>query len=353
MNRYKNLIVSALALLMLVLMVVLVTCQPGDNAEGEPVPTTVSLPRQERLVGVCLPQENDAWTVTGNYLQSQLTALGYQIKLVYGDGTAQSQNTLLLALMEQGADCLVVTPIDSSAMTEAQNAALEKKIPILSYGTLLMDTEAVAGYICYDYQEMGASVSRYIEEKLSLSTAEKENRRYTLELFMGAPEDYNAILLHKGILSELEPYLAAGVLECKSRRIAFEDSCIPEWSQLSAEKACTGRLENKYEGTAPDICICASDSIAAGVISSLEKAGVTDFPLVTGNGATEKGMENLKAGKQALTVRTDPADPAKACCAMVDMVLFGVTPQFTVGEVLNNVTNVPTAFCGFTLVDDQ
>lgn len=351
MNRYKSLMISLASLLVLVLMVALATCQPGGGTEGEPVTTTVPLVRQERLVGVCLPQESEAWAATGNQLQSQLTALGYHVKLTYGDGTAQSQNTLLVELMDQGADCLVVAPVDSAAMAEAQSAALEKKIPILSYGSLLMDTEAVAGYICYDYQEMGASVARYIEEKFSLSTAEKENRSYTVELFMGAPEDYNAMLLHKGILGELEPYLTAGVLECKSRRIAFEDSCIPEWSQLSAEKSCNGRLKNSYPGDAPDICICASDSIAAGVISSLEKAGITELPLVTGNGATEKGMENMNAGKQTLTVRTDPADPAKACCAMVDMVLFGVTPDFAMGEVFNNVTNVPTALCGFTLVE--
>ena len=352
MNRYKSLMISALAMVVLVLMVVLVTCQPGSDTESEPATATVPLVRQERLVGVCLPQESDAWTTTGNQLQSQLTALGYRVKVVYGDGTAQSQNTLLLELMDQGAACLVVAPVDSAAMAQVQNAALEKKVPILSYGSLLMDTEAVAGYICYDYQEMGASVARYIEEAFSLSSAEKENRSYTVELFMGAPEDYNAMLLHKGILGELEPYLTAGVLECKSHRIAFEDSCIPEWSQLSAEKSCNGRLKNSYPGGAPDICICASDSIAAGVISSLEKAGITKLPLVTGNGATQKGMENLSAGKQTLTVRTDPSDPAKACCAMVDMVLFGVTPDFNMGEVFNNVNNVPTALCGFTLVDN-
>lgn len=353
MNRYKSLIISALALLGLVLLVVLVTCQPKSDPLDARADTTAPLERQERLVGVCLPQETDAWVITGNHLQTQLAALGYQVKLVYSDGTAKSQNTHLLELMEQGADCLVVSPIDSAAMAEAQSTALAKNIPILSYGSLLMDTLAVAGYICYDYQGMGAEIARYIEETLSLSTAEKENRSYTVELFMGAPEDYNAMLLHKGILSELEPYLTDGVLECKSHRTAFEDTCIPEWSQLSAEKSCSGRLKNYDSGTAPQICICASDSIAAGVISALEKAGFTELPLITGNGATELGMDNLSAGKQTLTVRTDPADPANVCCAMVDMVLFGVTPDVPIGEVWNNVTNVPTAFCGFTLVDNK
>lgn len=352
MKCCKRLLLSVLSL---VLIMLLAACGSDTDSQQTTTEATVPLPRQDRCVGVCLPEQSDAWTATGNQLQTQLTALGYQVDLVYGDGTAKTQNRLLLELIDRNIDCLVTAPVDSAAMAEAESAALSRNIPILSYGALLMDTEAVAGYICYDYQEMGASIARYIEETFSLSTAEKENRSYTVELFMGAPKDYNAVLLHRGIMSVLEPYLTAGVLECKSRRTAFEDSCVAEWSQLSAEKACAGRLTSSYGDTAPDICICASDSIAAGVITALEKAGIPaeSMPIVTGNGATEKGLANLAAGKQVLTVRTDPADPAIACCAMVDMVLFGVKPDFAVNAVYNNVTNVPTALCGFTLVDNE
>lgn len=346
MKRYKNLIIAGGALAALALILVVLFCLlPGK----ESVPDPIILNREDKLVGICLPDESDAWLTAGKQLKKELTEVGYQIELCYADGTAQTQNRLLLELMDKGADCLVVAPVDSAVMTEASQAALEKKIPILSYGSLLMDTAAVAGYICYDYQGMGEEIGRYVVQKLSLQNAERDDKIYTAELFMGSPEDYNAVLLHKGIMNVLSPYLEAGVLECKSRRTDFEDCCIQDWSAAEAERLTGNRLKN-YLGVAPDVCICASDSIAAGVIRGLEANALTGF--VTGNGATEEGLANLKAGKQGLTVRTDPSSPAKLCAAMADLAVFGAAPDFALGEVFNNVVAVPTALCPFTLVDE-
>ena len=355
MNRYRSPFISAVALMLLLVLAITVILSVGKKSGTDTTATAPALvdalTRAEKTVGICLPIEDDAWTSTGQQLQSQLTALGYQVQLVYGDGTAQKQNGLLLALMEQGADCLVISPVDSAAMTEAANAALEKNIPILSYGSLLMNTEASAGYICYDYQGMGAEIGKYVAQKLALSTAKAERRVHTVELFMGAPEDSNAKLFHDGLVSALTPYRTEGVLEVKSRRISFEDSCILDWSADNAEKECANRLKNSYAGNAPDVCICASDSIAAGVIRALDKAGVSS--LVTGNGDTQTGKENMQSGKQMLTVSTDPAVPAQACGAMVDWVLFGAATDLKMGTTFNNVTEVPTALCGFTIIDKK
>ena len=136
-----------------------------------------------------------------------------------------------------------------------------------------------------------------------------------------------------------------------SGRLVFEDCCIPNWSEDAAKQACLTRLENSYDAGAPDICICASDTIAAGVISALETKGVQpeNWPVITGNGATETGVSNLASGKQALTVRLDAANPAEVCVAMVDRALFGAVPDFPLGEIFNNVINVPTAFCDYEL----
>lgn len=368
MIQNKNLLVAAAALVLLVVLIALAFLIPSPAEKSTPPQETVTPPstegtaplqtqsqlRQELTVGICLPAEIDAWTATGAILQKQLSQRGYTTELVYGDGTAKAQNQLLLELVKKNVSCIVLAPVDSAAMTEAGTAALEKDIPILSYGALLMDTEAVSGYICYDYFEMGADLARYIEKKLSLSNAAKAERSFTMELFMGSPEDYNAVLLHQGLLSELEPYLTLGTLECKSHRTAFEDSCIFDWSETAAEKACDSRLRHYPEGK-PDIMICASDSIAAGVIRSLEKRGITteNMPLITGNGATSVGLANLAAGKQALTVKTDSAVPAEVCCAMVDWVVLGQKPTFPLIETYNNVKNIPTALCGFTIVEGE
>lgn len=350
MNRKYLLIVALCCLL-----AIFAGCGKDAAKNAEPAPTVTPLARQDKLIGICLPAESEAWTVTGEMLKNQFSGAGYQVALSFGDGTAQTQNQLLLDLIKQNVSCIVLSPVDSAALAESTDTARSRNIPILSYGSLLMDTEAAAGYICYDYLEMGVSVAKYIEQKFTLANAEREGRNYTVELFMGAPEDYNAMMLHKGILSVLEPYLTTGVLESYSRRTAFEDSCIYGWSEGAAEKACAARLQRSYGDSVPDICICASDAIAGGVIRALEDVRVTqDFwPFVTGNGATAPGLSNLDAGKQALTVRTDPNVPAAACCAMADYVLFGVKPNTPLDTTFNNVAEVPTALCGFIIVEGE
>ena len=64
-------------------------------------------------------------------------------------------------------------------------------------------------------------------------------------------------------------------------------------------------------------------------------------------------MDNLRSGSQLLTVHTEAAALADTCVAMVDRVLFGLEPAFAVSEIFNNVVSVPTALCGFSLMDEN
>ena len=363
MNRLKDpkiIAIALLSLVLLVLLIVFVAGKPGKNT-GNPPATTVPpttepivvdpLERQEKLVGICLPDKS-TWGVAGDRLNAELVNLGYKTKLLYGDGTAKKQNSQMLELVNLNVDCIVIAPVDSVPMAEAAKAALSKKIPVLSYGSLLMDTEAAVGYVCYDYEAMGAEVATYVATQLKLDTAKAENRVHSVELFMGSPENYNAVQFYNGVMSVLDGYRSAGVLEIKSLRTTFEICSIEGWSKENAKVECANRLKNHYKGEAvPDACICASDNIAAGVIEALDEREKTS--LVTGNGNTAAGQRNIAAGKQALTVNSTIDEPAIACAAMVDWAIFGAMPQVKLGRVSNNAVTIPAALCSFTLVKKE
>lgn len=357
MNNRRLFSILALALSALLIVAVVLTgrLSKGDTPPLENPTGNTALPviREDKVVGICFPSQSQSWINTGGLLKDRLEADGYRVLLSYGDGTAGGQRALIASLLEQSVHCIITTPVDSAALPAAAELAQEKGVPILAYGSLLMDTAAVSGYISYDYFEMGVAIARRLESELSLLEAEAENRSYTVELFMGDPKDSNALLLYNGLLSVLEFYLQGGVLNCQSGRISFEDNCVPGWSEESAARACVTRLRNYYKKTPPDILLCASDDIAGGIITALENAGISQnqWPLVTGNGASEIGLSNLESGKQWLTVRNNAADPADACTAMVDRALFGVQPDFPLHEVFNNVISVPTALCGFSLME--
>ena len=357
-----KLLICILSLTFLVLLVVLPNKQSAPAPTPEPdtdqvqvsdAPEISPADRAGKLVGICLPAQSGEWTDAAILLKEQLEEKGYRVALAYGNGTAEGQTAAMNSLRLQKADCLIVAPVDSAALPDPQKNA-EGTTPILCYGSLLMDTANVAGYVCYDYFGMGIAIAHRIESALSLSTAYDDGRSYTTELFMGAARDYNAILLHQGLRSVLDPYFETGVLEVLSGRLEFEDCSIAGWSAESAAKACTTRLANHYPDRLPNICIGASDNIAAGVIQALEETAPAEghWPLVTGNGATEEGLAFLEQGKLFLTVFTDPADPAKACAEMVDMVLFDTQPEFPVTQTFNHVVDVPTALCDFRVMGE-
>lgn len=357
-----KLLICILSLTFLVLLVVLPNKQTApaptpepdtDQVQASDTPEISPADREGKLVGICLPAQSGEWTDATMLLKEQLEEKGYDVTLAYGNGTAEGQTAAMNSLRLQKADCLIVAPVDSAALPDQQDKA-EDATPILCYGSLLMDTANVAGYVCYDYFGMGAAIAVHIENALGLKTAYDEDRSYTTELFMGASRNYNAILLHQGLRSVLDPYFETGVLEVLSGRLEFEDCSIAGWSAESAAKACATRLANHYPDRLPNICIGASDNIAAGVIQALEEVATPDSnrPLVTGNGATEEGLAFLEQGKLFLTVLTDPADPAKACAEMVDMVLFDTKPDFPVTQTFNHVIDVPTALCDFRVMGE-
>ena len=347
MKQDKLLLILCGVLAVLLIIAALLPKQTDNLSTQQPGQTVSEIHRANKLVGICLPAQTDAWQDAGHLLKSKLESAGYRVELSFADGTAQGQSALLKTLLDQGVNCLIAAPADSAAMTEAEDASKAKGVPLLAYGSLLMDTDAVSGYICYNYYEMGADIAKYVLSQLQIG-----DKPATIELFMGSAKNYNALLLHRGLLSVLQPYIDSGKLIAASGRLDFEDCCIPNWSADAAKQACLTRLENSYPAGAPDVCICASDTIAAGVIAALETKGVPqeNWPMITGNGATDTGTANLTAGKQALTVRLDAANPAGLSVAMVDRALFGTVPDFPLGEIFNNVINVPTAYCDYELL---
>lgn len=353
-ERHVKLLFCVLCLALLVTLVTVVGSKPATpdtadptNGQADLSPTEDPVPRAEKLVGICLPADTPEWAQAGQHVKIQLENAGYRTATACGDGTAQGQLDAIDRLLDQQVHCLILAPVDSALLPQDKEIA----VPVLSYGSLLMDTDRVSGHICYDYYGMGAAIANQIESALALKDAAADGRSYSLELFMGASRDHNALLLYQGYRSVLDNYLDAGVLECKSGRLAFEDCAIAGWSAEVAQKACDARIENYYPDAQPDIVICASDAIAQGVIQSLDPADATAgvWPLITGNGATQEGLSNMDQGLQFLTVSTDPADPAKACVAMVDLVLFTRRPTVSLSYTFNHVVDVPTALCGFRI----
>lgn len=326
----------------------------AEEATEEVVDTTASTGGKK--IGVAMPtQSSERWINDGANMKEQLEALGYEVDLQYAEDDVQAQVSQIENLIANGANCLVVAAVDSSALVNVLAQAKENGIPVIAYDRLLMDTDAVSYYATFDNKGVGTAIAEYIVEAKDLEGAKAAGKSYTIEFFMGSPDDNNALFLYNGVMEVLKPYLDDGTLVCKSGLTSFEDTCILRWSQETAQQYCENRLTANYADEKVDILCTAFDGFAYGCKAALEGAGYTvgeDWPLITGQDAELMAVKNIISGYQTMSIYKDTRLLASKCVTMVQAVLEGTEPEINdTKQYNNNVVTVPSYLCTPVAVD--
>ncbi len=308
----------------------------APTVQTEP-PTTVA---EGDLVGICLPDETvRRWVSEAADMETALTELGYRVEILYAGGDAAQQAQQMKTLIDQGAKCLIVAAVDPAELLAAGEKATNAGIPVVAYDRLLTDTEAVSAFVGFDYAAIGREMGEYIVKTKQLDQAE-EGTVYTVELFMGSPEDHNALQMYLGLMEQLQPYLDSGVLTALSGRTAFEDCCIVGWDSREAGGRLARYLAEEYQKAPPDILCTATDGMAAGCIEALkalEKAPEA-MPLITGTGGT------LAEG-QAVTFPVETRALAEPAAMIADQLISGLDLTVTDPEGChNNAIFVPAYY---------
>ena len=288
-------------------------------------------------------------------MKSQLEALGYEVDLQYAEDDVQAQVSQIENMIANGANCLVIAAIDSAALVNVEAQAKEANIPIIAYDRLLMDTDAVSYYATFDNKGVGTAIGTYIKDAKDLDAAKAAGESYTIEFFMGSPDDNNAVFFYQGIMEVLQPYLDDGTLVAKSGRTSFDDTCILRWSQETAQANMENYLTAFYADEKLDIACSAFDGFSYGCKAALEGAGYTvgeEWPLITGQDAELMATKNIISGYQTMSIYKDTRVLAEKCVKMVQAVLEGSEPEINDSEQYNNnVIVVPSYLCTPVAVD--
>ena len=325
-------------------------------AATEAAPVETAAPAEQvgagKVVGIAMPtQSSERWINDGANMKKQLEAKGYEVILQYAEDDVQMQVSQIENMVAQQVDCLVIASIDSVALTGVEAQAKAAGIPVIAYDRLLMQTDAVSYYASFDNEGVGRAIAEYVEAKLDLANT---TETYTIELFMGSPDDNNAVLLYNGIMKVIQKYLDNGTLVCKSTQVAFADNCTLRWSQETAQKRCEDILAGFYADEDLDICMTAYDGLAYGCRSALEGAGYTaeNWPLITGQDAELMAVKNIIGGYQTMSIAKDTRTLAEKCVTMVDAVLTGSEPEINDTTTYDNgVFVVPSYLCTPVPVD--
>ena len=310
---------------------------------------------EAQTVGILMPtQSSERWINDGANMKAQLEEKGYKVELQYAEDDTAMQVSQLENYIAKDVDCLVIAAIDSGVLVNAEAQAKEAGIPIIAYDRLLMDTDAISYYATFDNKGVGTVIAQYIKDTKDLEAARAAGESYTLEFFMGSPDDNNALFLYNGIMEVLGEYLEDGTLVCKSGKTSFEDTCILRWSQETAQANCENVLTAFYADEDLDIACTAFDGFAYGCKAALLGAGYTEenWPLVTGQDAEVMATKNIIAGTQTMSIYKDTRLLASKAVTMVDAVLQGTEPEINDTEQYNNgVITVPTYMCTPIAVD--
>lgn len=310
-------------------------------------------------IGISMPTQSlQRWNQDGSNMKAEFEKAGYTVDLQYaGDNDIPTQVSQIENMITGDCKVLVIAAIDGSSLTEVLKTAKEKKIPVIAYDRLIMNSDAVSYYATFDNYKVGTIQGEYIRDTLKLDT---EKGPFNIELFTGDPADNNVNFFFGGAMSVLQPYIDKGVLVVKSGQTKLAQCATPSWSTEESQKRMENLITaNNYgpKGTKLDAVLSSNDSVANGITNALVAAGYTkdNFPILTGQDCDKPAVKNMLAGIQSMSIFKDTRTLAAKVVEMVNAIVAGKEVPVNDTKTYDNGTGViPSFLCDpvFATVDN-
>ncbi len=191
------------------------------------------------------------------------------------------------AAITQGADVLVLDPVDATAVGSIVTKAEQEGIPVISYDRLILGVP-INYYISFDNERVGELQAEALSEKLK----EEGSPKGPIVMINGSPTDPNAGQFKAG---------AQKVFKANGVQIAKEYDT-PDWSpdqaQNEMEQAITALGKNGFAAV-----YAANDGTAGGAIAAMKGAGIEPKSKpTTGQDAELEAIQRILAEEQFMTV---------------------------------------------------
>ena len=313
--------------------------------------TAFAATKSKGKVGISMPTKDlQRWNQDGNNMYGDFVKAGYTVDLQYAANDIATQISQIENMITGKCKVLVIAAIDGSSLSNVLATAKKKKIQVIAYDRLIMDTDAVSYYATFDNYKVGTLQGDYLVEKLGLKSRSASDPVY-MEFFTGDPGDNNINFFFGGAMDVLKPYLDKGVIVCPSGQTAKAQAATLEWSSERAQSRMENLItSNGYspKGTKLDAVYCSNDSTAQGVTQALLSAGydASNFPVITGQDCDITSVKNMLKGYQSMSVFKDTRTLASKVVEMVDAIMKGSNPPINDTKTYdNNVKVVPSFLC--------
>ncbi len=308
-------------------------------------------------VGVCMPTKDaQRWNQDGANMKAMLEEAGYTVDLQYANNDVATQVSQIENMVTGGCSVIVIGSIDGSALKAALDNAKRKKVAVVSYDRLIMNSNAVSYYATFDNYKVGVMMAEYLVDKLNLKERTKDDPAY-IEYFTGSPDDNNCVFLWNGSMDVFKPYIDSGVLVCRSGQTSKAQCSTLRWATEEAQNRMENLIaSNGYgpRGTRLDAVLSHADIVSMGVTNALVAAGYTkaNFPIITGQDADIAAVKNVLKGTQAMTIFKDTRTLAEKTVTMVDALMKNTKPEVNDTKSYNNGTGIiPSYLCDPVIVE--
>ena len=324
------------------------TTAAATTAAATTAATTTTAPASSgaKYVGISMPTKTSArWIADGDNMVKAFTAKGYQTDLQYANDDVASQVAQVENMITKGVNILIIAAIDNKSLSEVLQTAKDKKILVIAYDRLILQTPNVDYYATFDNFKVGVLQASYIETALGLKSGKGP---FNIELFGGSPDDNNAFFFYNGAMSVLQPYIDSGKLVVASGQLGMDKVSTLRWDGATAQARMDNLLSAYYGNKHVDAVLSPYDGISIGIISSLKGVGYgaagKTMPVVTGQDAEIPSVKSILAGEQSQTIFKDTRDLAKATTDMVDAALNGKDVPVNDTKSYNNGVKVVPSF---------
>jgi D-xylose transport system substrate-binding protein len=200
-----------------------------------------------------------------------------------GDGARQISQTE--SALTNGADVIVVSPLDESTGAAIAAKTTQAHVPVVSYDGLLTDGK-IDAFVSFDNTKVGEMQGKYLADHLKPGS--------TVAFINGDQSIAPGRQFRAGAHEALDPLFKSGKLKLGYEADAQQFD--PQKARTLTEQALT-RLNDKVDGV-----VAANDGIAGGVADALQPQKLTGKVLVTGQDASDAGLQRILLGEQTMSV---------------------------------------------------
>ncbi|HWE89793.1 MAG TPA: substrate-binding domain-containing protein [Pseudonocardiaceae bacterium] len=239
-------------------------------------------------------------------------------------GSGDTQLAQAESALSNGAGVVVTSPMTDQAGAAIVAKANAQNASVIAYDGMIMGAKPNA-YVSFDNELVGRLQGQYLADHLAPGS--------TVVMLNGDPSSAPGEAFKKGAHDVLDPLFSAGKLKLGYE--ADDPSFDPNTGQQKVEQALTQLNDNVQAVLTPN------DGLAQAAITALTARQLNGKVLVTGQDASDSGLQQVIEGNQSMTVYKPILQEAQAAAKIAVDLLDGKSGD--VGSIAAQSTNNGTA----------